>query len=220
MSLEDMRPRLENVKKEQQQEVYGRTYTLHTFTSDVHWESLREVLSGTLSFETLQRIPQVDGTAIFYPIGRIAMFSLFDEEGLTYLTIFAKRSISENSANKINYVLTEGEDEPSQIVFNRRIPSTAIDQFLTNHSHTKKMGGWRDLDLVGINTSSLHGSDIDRFSGTQQYDLHGRKKYIMIDLHTIRKTIRISEQGIVTFYGNITKQDILSFIRREIIPLL
>lgn len=220
MNLANIRSKLENYNTQVQEEVYGETYTLRTFISDVHWESEREVLSGILSYERLQRIPQVDGTATFVSIGRRVMFSFFEADGMTYLTSFSNRRRAETSANIIDHILTEGEEVPVTLIFNCRIPAPAIEQFLATHSHIKKTGGWKDLDFVGVNTSTLRGGDLDRHDGTRYYDEHGTKRYIMMEVHALKKTIRISERGIVTFYGNVTKQEILNFVRKEIIPLL
>ena len=220
MSLADIRRKLENFDTQVPVEADGETYTLRTFISDIHWESEGAVLSGILSYETLQRIPQLDGTATLLPAGRSVTCSFFEADAMTYLIIFSSRSRAEASANKIDHRLTEGQDIQEEIVFNSRIPSTVIDQFLATHSHRKKSGGWKDLDFVGVNTSSLRGGDLDRHDGTRYYDEHGTKRYIMIRLPALRKTIRISERGIITFYGNVTKQEMLNFVRKEIIPLL
>jgi hypothetical protein len=220
MTLEQLRSRLENVSLEQQEEVFGQTYTLRTFISDLHWGMEREVLSGTLSFESLQAVPQIDGRRTFIPSGTTVMFSLFHGAISLYLAIFANRSKSEKSAVKINYILTTGRSVPEPITFNCRIPSRAIEQFLANHPHTKKVGGWKDLDFIGVSKSSLHGPDIDQFDQTSRYDAHGRKSYIMVELLGTRIVVRISEEGIITFYGAITNEDALDWVRTEIIPLL
>lgn len=219
-SLEDIRPRLDNYRAENPREVYGKTYTLRISVSDVHWESEGEVLSGVLSYETLQSFPQFDGTSTFVPIGTRVMFSLFEADGMTYLTMFSRRSTAEASANRINHILTEGMSVPRDVIFNSRIPQTAIEQFLATHPHTKKWGGWKNLNLNGVNTSSLRGPDIDQYNGTRHFNQHGTKRYFMITLHGLGKTVLIAEQGSVTFYGKMTRQEILDFVRKEIIPLL
>lgn len=222
MTLEQIRSKLENADSEESIEVYGETYRLRTFISDLHWrDPEREVLSGVLSFETLQSVPQISGTPAYVKSGVTTTFSFFyGDDVLLYLAIFGNRRIAEKSATKMNAILTTGEDVPNQLVFNCRIPTTAIEQFLATHPHTKKMGGWKDLDFIGVDKGSLYGGNIDQFDQTSRYDAHGRKRYVMAELHDARMTIRISDEGIVTFYGDITEEDALAWIRREIIPLL
>jgi len=219
-TLEDIKSRLENVSLEDPIEVLGETYVLRTFISDLHWDMEREVLSGTLSFETLQRVPQIGGGMAFTKSGTTVMFSLFHGAVALYLAVFGNRGEAEKAAGKINHILTRGEDVPHQVVFNCRISTDVIEQFLANHPHTKKVVGWKDLNFVGVNKSSLHGGNVDQFGHTRDYDTHGRKSYVMIELHDMRIIVRISDRGIITFYGNITVQDALDWIRNEIISLL
>lgn len=220
MPLEQFHSKLENVDFEEEMKVYGETYPLRTLISDLHWGIGREVLSGVLSFENLQSVYQISGRPAYVQAGNTVMFSLFYGAISLYLAIFANRSRAEKSATRINSILTRGEDVPEQLVFNCRIPTTAIEQFLASHPHTKKMGGWKDLDFIGVDKGSLFGADIDQFDQTPRYDEHGRKRYIMVELHDVRMTVRVSDEGIVTFYGKIAKGDALEWIRREIVSLL
>lgn len=216
-SLEQLRSELENLNLEESREIYGETHTLRTFISEIHWGFGREVLWGTLIYETIDFVSQIDGTRIPIRSAMRCMFALFYEDITLHLTIFSNRRIAEYSAGKMNYILTRGEDEPGLIVLNYFIPTEIIERVLANHPHTKKRGTWGDLDFPGVNRGSLHGGDLDRFNGTRNYDAHGEKRYIMAELLDMRKTVGMSTKGMVTFYGNITKEDALEFVRREII---
>jgi hypothetical protein len=216
-SLEELRSELENVKLEEQREIYGETYRLTTFISDVHYGAEEEVLWGTLSFEIIEFVPQIDGRRAPIRLAERCMFALFYEDITLYLAIFTNRKMAENSAGKMNYILTRSEPEPGLIVLNFFISTTTIEQLLANHPHTKKRGSWSDLDFPGVNRGSLHGVDIDRFDQTRRYDEHGKKSYIMVEFHDLRAIVGISAKGMITFYGNITNEQILEFIRREIV---
>lgn len=216
MSLEQMRPRLENVNLEEKMVIYGETYPIKTVISDIHWgRPERDVLAGVLSFETVESIHQIDGTTTYVNAGRRVMFSMFQGPVSLHLASFTNRGNAERAAYRFQHILTAGEDEPSQIVFNCRISVEAIEDFLARHPHTKKVGGWEELDFVGVDEGSLHGGDLDQFDQTSRYDAHGRKKYIMVTLHSPRMTVRISVAGIVTFYGKMSMADALAWIRRE-----
>ena len=218
-SLEELRSELNNLNLEEPRDIYGETYTFRTLISDLHWGIGREILWGTLSFETITFSSQIDGTRIPIKYAETCIFALFYENITLHLAIFTNRKIAENSAGKINYILTRGENQPGQIVFNHFISVEVIEQLLANHSHTKKRGSWRGLDFPGVNRGSLYGADLDRFDQTRRYDEHGEKSYIMVELHDLRQIIGISAKGMVTFYGNITNEDILEFVRREIIAI-
>lgn len=219
-SLEGFRSTLEGATSSQTVDILGEPYDLRTTVTDLTWGPEMESLWGSISFETLQRIPQFDGTSTLVPATRRAMFAFFEAEASLYLAVFCNRGTAETSAMKLDSLLTHSEDEHAPIVYNHRIPTQAIEQFLNNHSHTKKLGGWRDLDYVGVSNSTLHGADIDRYRGTQEYDLHGSKKYVMVELHDSGHVVRISEEGIVTFYRDIRQPEILDFVRTEILPLI
>jgi hypothetical protein len=216
LELPELSARLADVNIEEQRDVYGETFTLHTITSDIQLSPDREILSGNLSFENLQPLPQLDGTTNFTPVGARATFYMFYGEVSLYLVLFARRSFAESSANKINFILTRNEDVPHQIVFNFFIETDKIEDFLAQHPHTKKYVGWKDLNYPGVNTSSLHGANVDSFQHAQEYDRHGRKSYVLIEL-VGDGVVRISSKGVVTFFSNITVPNALRWIRDEIV---
>ena len=220
MELEGLFTKLNNVELEETAKVYGETYTLRILVSDVHWGIRREVLSGALSFETLQPIPQIGGRPEYIKAGTTVLFSAFQGMITEYLAVFANRTWSERSATRMNYVLTRGENVPGQIVFNCFVPTAAMEQFLTSNPHIKKGGSWKDLNFVGVNRAILRGTNIDDFDQTQRYDAHGNKSWIMIELLTEKMTLSISADGIVTFYTPIDKEQALDWVRTKIIPLL
>jgi hypothetical protein len=217
--LEELRSGLENLNLEESREIYGETYTFRTLISDLNWGMGRETLWGTLSFETITFTTQIDGRRTPTKYAERCPFVLFHENIMLHLAIFSNRRIAESSAGKMNYILTRGESQPGQIVFNQFISVEVIERLLANHHHTKKRGSWRGLDFPGVNRGSLSGADLDRFDMTRRYDEHGEKSYIMVELHDVRRTIGISAKGMVTFYGNITNEDAVEFVRTEIIAI-
>lgn len=216
-SLEHLFHKLENIKLTEQREIFEETYTLRTVISDIKFVA-EETLSGILSFEDLQPIPQIDKPVTFAPFGRSVQFYFFYGAAQLYLVVFAKRSLSEKSAAKLNYILNRGLPEPSQKIFNYFFSTKTIENFLNNHPHIKKLVGWKDLNYPGVNKSSLHGANVDQFVHAQEYDAHGRKGYVMVELLTDQMVVRISESGVVTFYGNILPEKALEWMKNEIIP--
>ena len=218
-NLTELSRRLEEQQIEQQINTLEGPFRLRTYFSNFFIDE--GVLHGDIAYETLITIPQIDERPTFYKSGKKLRFAFCPAPHSYYLLCFANRSSSETSAKRINKALRQAGLSPIDVVFNHYIPTAFIGNFLNNHpNHTLKVCGWRDLDFVGVNKSTLHGPDIDRYNGTQNYDLHGNKSYIMVELHDLGLTVRISELGIVTFYGDINSEQILNFLRTEIIPML
>jgi hypothetical protein len=220
MTLEQMFSRIENISYTETRNMLGEDYPLRTLISDLEWKSNREVLSGILSFETLQSVPQIDGRATVTKQGTRVMFSLFHGAIVLYLVSFARRSVAENSAGKLNYILNMGESLPHQIVFNCFIPTDVIENFLADHPHTKKLENWKNLTYPGVNKASLHGADVDQFNHAREYDAHGEKSNVLVVLHRERMVLRISDKGVISFYSNLTLDAALEWIRNELVTLL
>lgn len=220
LSLDDLHSKLSDVELKEETKVYGEKYELRTLITDLHWGVGREVLSGTLLFETLQGFPQIDGKWIYLPVGMSAPFSFFYEVISLYLVPFANKYRAEKIAEKMSYILTMDEDVPHPIVFNCFIPTRVIEGFLRTHSHTIKHCGWSDLDFIGVNKSSLGGVNVMQFAHSQVYNGHGKKSFVLLELHDRRWVIRISKEGIITFYTSVKRDEALDFIRKEIISLL
>lgn len=220
-SLEGVFSSLNNVSLTDTQNAGGETYELHTVLSDLHWANRdRSILSGTLKYETLRGFRQIDGSMKFIIEVNSADFSFFSGEVKLFLTVFSNKYTSENVANKINYIFNRNADIPHPMVFNQFISTAEIEQFLAGHPHTIKFCGWADLDFVGVSKSSLGGANVFQFGHAQIYDAHGRKSYVLLELNYNGWVIRVSEEGIVTFYTSIPRDVALRFIMDEIVPLL
>jgi hypothetical protein len=218
-NLTELSRRLAREKIEQEINTIQGPFRLRTYFSGFFVEE--GVLHGTIAYESLITIPQIEDRPAFYKSGKTLSFAICPAPHSYYLLCFANRGSSETTARRINKALCQAGFSEIDVVFNHYIPTAFIENFLNNHpNHTLKVCGWKDLDLVGVNKSTLHGADIDRYNGTQVYDLHGHKSYIMVELHDLGLTVRISELGIVTFYGDINGDQILNFLRTEIFPTL
>jgi hypothetical protein len=218
--LEDLSSQLQNLSIIQKNQILDKTFELRTIVTELNLKPAEEALYGILSFEVLQPIVELGGKIDYVPSGIRVPFSFFHGEISLHLAAFANKTRADIAAAKMDYILTRNNSTPSQIIYNLRISTRAIEDFLRNHPHTKKMGGWRDLNFIGVNKSSLHGSDIDQFDQTQRYDQHGHKCYVMCEIHNPKMTVRISDEGIVTFYSPIDTEQALRFIRDEIIAIL
>jgi hypothetical protein len=219
-SLEDVFSALNNVKLTDNQEVGGETHELQTVVNSLHWaDSEKSILSGTLTYETLRGFRQIDESVNFITEVNSADFSFFFGEIKLFLTVFSNRYVAENVANKINYIFNLHADSPHEMVFNQFISTAGIEKFLSEHPHTIKLCGWAGLDFIGVSRSSLGGANVFQFEHAQIYDGHGRKSYVLLELNNNGWVIRISEEGIVTFYTSIPKDVALRFIMDEIVSL-
>ena len=218
MDLQEARSKLQNVAFTQTEERYGENYPLRTVVSDLNLDNANDVLSGTLSYETLQTFRSLDGRVTFVAVGRQVLFHFFQGAVTLYMSLFARRGVAENSAGKMNYILTRGDDVPNpDLILNYFISTQQIEAFLRNNPHIVKLCGWKNLDYPSVNRSSLHGSNVRQFSHAVDYDAHGDKSYIMIELPNENKVVRISDQGIVTFYTSISPNQITEWIKENIV---
>jgi hypothetical protein len=220
-SLEDIFVSLNNVRLTNTQTADGETYELHTVVNDLHWaDPERSILSGTLTYETLRGFRQIDDSVNFVTEVNRADFSFFFGEIKLFLAVFSNRYTSENVANKIDYILNRNADTPHPIVFNQFISTTGIERFLREHPLTIKYCGWAGLDFIGVSKSSLGGANVFQFEHARLYDAHGRKSYVIFELNDNGWVMRISEEGIVTFYTSIPKDVALRFIMDEVESLI
>lgn len=192
---------------------------LRTYFSRFYVEA--GILHGIIAYETLTTIPQIDAEPALFKSGNKVKFAIYPAPHSYYLLCFSNRNSSDATAMRINKALRQAGLSPIDCVFDHTIPTAFIENFLNRHAnHILKVGGWKDLDYVGVNKSTLHGGNLDVYNGTREYDLHGSKCYVMVELPTLGLVVRISDVGIVTFYGNMDSDNVIAFLRTEIFPYL
>lgn len=220
-NLEEISNNLQGLRVEQiSSPRYGRMRLLTVF-SDIVID--HGALFGSIAYETPITIQRIDaGPTTTKAVKRLS-FALYSAPHSFFLLCFANRPTSNAAAGKIENALHHTGLSPNEVdtVLKHRIPSTFIEDFLNNHpNHTMKLCGWKGLTFVGVDTSNLNGSNIYEFNGAQNYDAHGEKSYVMVELHDLGLTVRISDEGIVTFFGDIDRPDMLDFLDNEVFPTL
>lgn len=219
-SLDEVRNSLHNARLVDTQEIGDETYNLQSVVENIHWNDVRNsALNGTMRYESLHGYTQIDGAMRYVPEVHSADFTFFFGEIRLYLVVFSNMYVSETVAHKIDRVFNLNAGVPHPLVFNNFISTRGIEQFLQNHPHTIKDCGWVDLDFIGVNKSRLGGGNVYQFQHSQEYDQHGRKSFVLLELNDNGWVIRLSEEGIVTFYTNIPRDVALNFIRDEIVTL-
>lgn len=200
-------------------EIDGKKYKLRTLFSDLKLK--KDALWGKIDYETLKQLPQIEGPPNHSISAAKAKFAFCPAPRTCYLLVFAHRGNSELVAKKINNALNQG-NTATDAISNRSIQSKHIQDFQRRHpNHTLKVVSWKYPAKMSINIITIQGNDLGRFDDPQiqEYGHNGSLRYVMVKLHDRPMTIRLSEQGTITFYGKILNDEKLRFIRREILSM-
>ena len=194
--------------------INGEEHELRSRIKNVKWLEENNIFTATLEYEELQALPQLDDKIRFFPVGRKIDFAFM--VGSSYYIPFAKYSIAEISANKINKILFKNAPR----IIRKFITHDMIERFIEQNPCDIKWCHWDELDIPGVDKARLGGTDVRRSSNHDRFEEHGGlKRFIMLTLFANGWTIALSHGGSVVFYSYVTRQEILDFIRNKIFPL-
>jgi hypothetical protein len=214
MSIVDLYKRLEDVHLTEERKINDEIYKLSTLVRGVSWKKEGESLAGALLYETLEVIPQIDDTVTYVPkVNRVDfVFTL----GSLYFIPFGNQYESEKAASEINRSLFGREPH----ILNCFLSPTQVEEFLRRNPYTLKICNWLGLRIPGVDKARLGGADVERSEDYRRYErLGGEKSFIIVTLHENRWTIGLSWKGSILFFTPITRDDMLNFIERKILPL-
>jgi hypothetical protein len=213
ISLAELNAKLGNINLVEERKVDDETYKLRTLVQNISVKD-QETLWGTLVFETLEKLPQIDGTMKFSPVAQ--KFDFVFIVSSFYFVPFGCQYEAETVATKMNKIIFEGE----LVILKLFLERDVIEKFLRLNPHTIKRCTWKDLDIPGVDKASLGGPNITRSTDHRRYEMHGVKKFIIIKLHENGWVIGLSDVGALIFYSNVSREDILKFIKGKILPLI
>ncbi len=189
----------------------GRILKLLTFIDDVIMKE--NDLHGSVSYESPLPILQADGTIewvkeaikvkfVFAPFGNSIFFIPFG-------------SNAESAATKMNNAIFKADT-----ILKQAFSSDMIERFLSQNPHIWKSGRWAGLNIPGISKAALAGADLLRSPDSRRYDVHGHKSFALVTLKENGWTIGLSQKGVVVFYSEVSKEEILQFVKSKIFSLL
>lgn len=212
--LVDLYKGLGDVHLTEEREINGEIYELNTLVRDVSWKKEGESLSGTLLYERLEVIPQIDDTVVYIPkVNRVDfVFTL----GSLYFIPFGNQYDSEKAASEINRLLFGS----ALRILNCFLSPTQVEEFLRRNPYTLKNCNWLGLRIPGVDKARLGGADVERSDDYRRYEgFGGEKSFVIVTLQENRWTIGLSWKGSILFFTSITRDDMLNFIQRRILPL-
>jgi hypothetical protein len=211
-----LKEKLRNIKLIDEQKINNETYKLVTMVQDLSIEDEQKALWGTFVFENLETLPQIDGTVKYSPVAQKFKFAFILKQSFIYFIPFASRYDAETIAVKVNKILFGKKP----IILKHSLSSQAITRFLRSNPYILKRCTWKDLDIPGIDKASLGGPDVERPSDYKRYEMHGVKKFIIIELRENGWVIGLSDIGTIIFYSKVDVKDILKFLEERILPLI
>jgi len=213
-SFEELYQKLKKADVVEKRVIGKEIFNLKTIVKDISWESEKKLLGGTLLFEALQPLPQIDDTIKFFPV--VSKIDFVFVVSSQYFIPFGNKFESENAAVKMNSILFAGKN----LILKYFIPTNVVENFLQQNPCVVKRCTWKDLRIPGVDKASLGGPNIMQSTDPQRYDGLGLKKYVMIELQENGWVIGLSDIGSIIFFTMVERQKAIEFIRRRILPLI
>ena len=215
ISLSEIRDEIKQVHIIDERAINGEVFKLRTQVRRVKWLEQDKSLTGTLEYEELVALPQIDDKVKYFPRAREIDFSFIS--GSLYFIPFARYDIAEIAANKINQMLFGN----IPIIVKCFISHEMIEKFLGSNPNDIKSCNWNELTIPGVDKARLGGADVGRSPNHDRFeDLGGRKRYILLTLYENGWIIALSAGGSIAFYTYVTRMEMLDFIRDKIFSLL
>jgi hypothetical protein len=144
-----------------------------------------------------------------------AEIKIIDPQSRNLYLVYASSKIADSIRVRLSRILSNSDDfiEKVNISFN------VLKDIVNNDAVEVKYGWWDNIETYA-HKGALKGNLLKSRYYTD-FDSSGYPTLITFESQSTGRTIRISSQGIVTFYGqNITQQEIEDYIMQMIIPRL
>jgi len=144
-----------------------------------------------------------------------AEIKIIDPQGRNVYLIYAASKIADSIRVRLSRILSNSDD----FIGNVGILPDVLKDIESNDAIEVKYGWWDDIETYA-RKGALKGN-LSRSRYYTDFESSGKPTIITFESQSTGRTIRISSQGIVTFYGqNVTQQEIEDYIMRIIIPRL
>jgi hypothetical protein len=181
-------------------------------------ENLRyvgEALHGDFIYDELLQI-NYHGDYRQIPFTAQAHFFFVEENGQIFLTILERKQKANQIANEMSGIIFISlgkivEVETSPDVFQ---------QFHEQNFENTKVIFFDRVDLPNINKLSLYGASLGNTALYLDYLKHGKIWYIVLKSKKYGVIVGVTRNGVVVLFSKADKEDFISYIKEEIIPLL
>jgi len=144
-----------------------------------------------------------------------AEVKIIDPRNYNLYLIYSSSKIADSVRVRLSRVLSNVDDFIEKI----SIPPNVLRDIENNDAIEVKYGWWDDIETYA-RKGALKGN-LSRSRYYRDFENSGEPTLITFESRSTGRTIRITSQGIITFYGqNITQQEIEDYIIQMIIPRL
>ena len=144
-----------------------------------------------------------------------AEIKIIDPQGRNLYLVYASSKIADSIRERLSRILSNSDDFIEKV----GISSDVLRDIENNDAVEVKYGWWDDIETYA-RKGALKGNLL-RSRYYTDFEGSGKPTLIMFESQSTGRTIRISSQGIVTFYGqNVTPQEVEDYIIQMIIPRL
>jgi hypothetical protein len=156
------------------------------------------------------------GKVIHIPITSEAPFFFIKQKDRIILTILEKKAKANQIANQLSKLLfiTTGK------IVEARINPRVFKRFHEQNFEDTKVIFFDDVDIPNIEKLSLYGSALGNTSMYIDYLKHGKIWYTVLKSKRYGFIVGITRKGVVVIFSKAKKEDFISYIKEEIIPLI
>lgn len=145
-----------------------------------------------------------------------ATFSLSEFIDRTYLVILEKKEKANRIANDLSQLLYGSAGSILEV----GIPPESLYSFHLENPQGTKITFFDHIDVPNVNKMSLYGPDIIGTSLFDEYRKHGDLWYVVIQSKKEGYVVGVTRRGCVVVFSKVTAAEYLSYVRREIFPLI
>ncbi len=211
--LEELAPRLENYRLQQDYEEGDYRFTLITEVANLLPKE--NTISGIYSHDYVIHVFH-RGKTIPMPKTIEAVFSFRPINDRILLTVVEKKRIANFVANKMSDALF---GKVGAIV-EAQIPPETIQSFHLKNPEDTKITFFDNVDIPNVDKLSLYGPDLTGTALFEEYSKHGDVWYIVARAREYGYVVGITRDVSVTVFNLADKEKYLEYVAKEIYPLV
>jgi len=210
--LEDLKSKLDGWSATEKYEDGDFAITLLEDVSDLSIASIGCLqLFGTYSYDYVMRNIH-RGKVVHTPITQTCPFNFGKTDGKLWLVVLAKKNIANRAAVKLGEICNI--DVRTASIYSRE-----MNHYLKLNDKTK-VALFSDMDVPGVNGSTLYGEELVQTSLFKEFVGHGTPKWVVTESELKGYTVGISGDGSVIIFNNVNDVDYVGFVEDEILPLV
>ncbi len=210
MKINFLQERLENYRKEYREEGVSKPIVENI----ENFSLANNGVEFVFLFDYIVSIPYREETQKVLKTAK-AEVKILDLQNYNLYLIYSSSKIADGIRIRLSRALSNVDDFIEKIT----IPTSVLKDIENNDAIEIKYGWWNDIETYA-KKGALKGN-LSRSRFYSEFENSGEPTLITFESRGTGRTIRITSQGVITFYGqNITKQEIENYVRQWLIPRL